>query len=316
MPRLPTNANPNIVEIPSNEDDDSWSDGSSNQSGSDDDENLPPEEVTRMLSSSASSNASAVPIPVSKPAPLSTVPLASSRLSPAEELKQQQKAVLDAQEERELQERLSKPPTPTRAQVNAEAAKQIGANIANQTTSSLHNELQNQKKMNKEVTEAQKKDADGVGILCHKLNLYRQQYQGKINWKFKPSYTPAAGFSALQAEKAQIELILNSSSTPAFLKETTIRLTELLEFWVFPMFGLDGGNMTADVKTMAEADYFKDELEQLAIEMADYFSFTAKQRFAQKYGFLLFNRVMQNYQVPGSGAVHAAVKPKAVHSDL
>jgi hypothetical protein len=292
----------NIIEIPPIEEEDEYSDEDYDD---EDEENLDPEEVARLLERSRSSQP-----------PLSTVPLASTGVSPAEEVKRKQQEQIIIQQQIDALNNKPAPPTPTKAQVNAEAAKEIARNIASQTTDSLHTQLQNQKKMDKVLTEAQQKDGETIGILCHKLNMYRQQYQQKIQFKFKTSYTPSMGLKALQAEIAQVELILNTTDVPNFIKDLAVRVGELIEF-VAPHLGFPMNGLAADLKVVADAGYFTEELEQLKIEMSDYFAVSAKQRFAYKYGWIVTSRFMKNVQMPGAGLTTApSVTVKAVHSDL
>jgi hypothetical protein len=113
------------------------------------------------------------------------------------------------------------------------------------------------------------------------------------------------GYQLLKSECDEVELILNTSDVPTFLKKLFLELTGVIELGVN---FIAGAPMLVDLKddfvTLAEPStdedgnfhegHFDAELDQLSIEWAEYFAASASTRLLLKSSFVVFNRFKLN----------------------
>lgn len=133
--------------------------------------------------------------------------------------------------------------------------------------------------------------------LATMLNMKRQEYRTKIDFKFKRSYTHDMKIEFLEGENMQVDAILNMRKTPQMLKNGILTLSKTLEA-ICANLGiplLQGSH--EDVKTQLEEGLIDEDLEQLKIELAAWFALPPRERIMLKLGGIYANNLLENINI-------------------
>jgi hypothetical protein len=189
------------------------------------------------------------------------------------------------------------PIIPSKAGINNMVAQKIVENTAQKAQSSLNKPL-----TEKEVTKVVKNMKEGVPDpvdekirIARRLNDKRQTYQKRIQYKFKPHYDPTKmSIDQLKHEEYEVDTIINSQDVPTILKDGVLAVTGLMER-LMVAFGFPLANgYRKNMEINFTSNHFDQELEQLAIELKDYFARPPAQRMLLKSGMIFFRTVEQN----------------------
>ncbi len=200
----------------------------------------------------------------------------------------------------EMLEQMNPPsptPQPTRAQINAEAAREIGREKAREAMKRSNVDVATQLKEQKKVEKSAQDIFEEENIeICRVMNGYRNEYKGKINYRFRPHYTPDIKRSILLAEKHEVETILNCQDAPTMLKDVLVKGSEFIEkfsLWLgWEEFNLN--QFADDIAISAKSGYFKSELDQLSISWASWLAQPPEYRLAMKMGWIFLRRITDN----------------------
>jgi len=188
---------------------------------------------------------------------------------------------------------------PAEPQLNAQYAKSVADKVAADA-------VKNSKKPPVTIKDGKKaeqilKDQNDDYVirsrLCRVMNNKKKTYGQRIDYKFRPSYDPTKlTVEQLQAENDESDIIINSQDVPTILKELIVQLSGTLE----TVFALAGYPMAHgfqnDMKVSLGSKVFDAELEQLSIELQDYFAMGPKSRLGWKTASILYQRISKNLQ--------------------
>lgn len=244
-----------------------------------------------------------------EPAPLSTVPLADESghvtASPAEI--EQQKTIEEqikerAEREPRIQKQVMEDVQPTRAMVKANMAAELGKIQAKEARERMSKTVteSKQQRLNKEFVDiANSEDSplqQEMFECCRILNGYREAYQARLNYPFKPHYTPEmrGGRPFLLAERKNIETLLNTQDLPSIMKEVMGKMSELVEVIASRVFHLPLEGLYSDIELALRTGYFDAEIEQLSIEWSGWLAQPPGRRLMLKLLWIGTNRAMKN----------------------
>ena len=135
-----------------------------------------------------------------------------------------------------------------------------------------------------------KPTVDGTtrSITLNRILNYKEQYEGKITWRFKDQFIyQKMSDQQLEDELESVRLIVDSQDLPANLKGVLVHVVGLFEdaslLFGFPYFG--GENRASFKKNIAEQvdnGYFDSEIEQLIVEYGHLFAQSPVKRLAYK----------------------------------
>jgi len=227
----------------------------------------------------------------------------ASRMSEAESIERRM------MEEQLIREELKKQtPAMKAGKIAGEIAKQTAEEmreIAKKKIQSTPNEKQEKeaKKMFENLTEEEtiRKHRSNVKI----MNDYKLKYEGKIPYQFEREYTMKMKPEYVSQCREEVSKILNTMHVPTFLGHLLIfgcnfgeSLIESLNFPILqPLIGV-----SKDIEECLDKGFFDDELEQLAIEMQDYFACGPSGRLFYKIlmicvgRYKAFNKLKMNEQ--------------------
>ena len=243
----------------------------------------------------------------SEPRPMSSVPLANTGKTPAEQL------IADAEEKqrKQFEAYLNSPAMQeARAKEEAKAERDIevatASEIAKRRAEVVHKDSLRSATEKAKETKQLEKLVDKSGYFddehranCAIMNAYKEKY-GKgpnmIRYTFKREYGPKMAPSAVKQEIHQVRVILNTQNLPTILKNFAIGLCGLLEQASIrmnnPMINLS--KLKEDAETNFESGHFDTELDQIAIDWAEYFARGPEERFAWKYGYMIYQNLTGN----------------------
>jgi hypothetical protein len=189
-------------------------------------------------------------------------------------------------------------PRPSQAEINAAAASSIGDMAAKRAhdrlQTSAYDEMRAQRQFVKEMDISDPIVQEKIPI-CRRLNSYRRAYKGKIHFTFKQDYNPAdprLTLPMLQAWDEQVQLCLNTRGIPKMINGGIVILAGLLEKATVlydPLVNAYG--LQNNVKKAIDEGEFAEEVEQLSIELQEYFAMGPKWRLINK----LADKTVQAY---------------------
>lgn len=222
--------------------------------------------------------------------------------SPAEllqEAQEEERRREELERRRRVSRQVREDITPTPAQIKASIAAKIGEQEAQKA----------RQRMNKEVTESQKQKLDQDYIKtaeqfdelkqdliekCRRLNEYRDHYEGKIRYEFRPHYHPdmRGGRALIESELYNVKLLLNSRDLPSGIKQFIVYIAKGMETFLVSYFDAPLGGIGNDVQLEMDAGFFDSEIEQLAIEWAGWLQMPPSKRLLAKLAYIIGRRTM------------------------
>jgi len=182
-------------------------------------------------------------------------------------------------------------PTPSQAQINAEAEAAIGAKASDRAWQRMQTDAYKQQHAQRQfVKEVDMSDPiiqEKIPI-CRRLNSYRREYKGKINFQFKADYNPGdprMTLPILQSWEDQICMCLNTRGVPDMINSLLVIIAGIAEqasAAYDPKVNMVG-RLKPKIKEAIARGEFQDEVNQLSIEMAEYFALGPKWRLLHKF---------------------------------
>lgn len=128
---------------------------------------------------------------------------------------------------------------------------------------------------------------------CLKSLTFR--YQGKIDYKFKPTYdVNKMTQQQLKLEDEESDIIINSQDVPTILLGGVIKVAVIVE-QTLNSLGYSGfKGFAKDMAVCAQSGYFNSEVEQLSIELKEILARPPKERFAGKIALIAYNTWEKN----------------------
>jgi hypothetical protein len=259
----------------------------------------------------------------SEPRPMSSVPLANTGKTPAEQL------IADAEEKqrKQFEAYLNSPAMQkARAEEEAKQARDIevatASEIAKRRAEVVHKDSLRSATEKAKETKQLEKLVDKSGYFddehranCAIMNSYKEKY-GKgpnaIRYAFKREYGPKNAPSAVKQEIHQVRVILNTQNLPSILKGAIVKICGVLEQASIqinnPMINLSG--LKDDSETCVESGLFDSELDQIAIDWAEWFARGPEERFALKFGNMVFQNLSGNWN--GRRSTAAKIPPEVL----
>jgi hypothetical protein len=183
-------------------------------------------------------------------------------------------------------------PVPSQSQINAEAATAIGAKASERAFQRMRTDAYTQQRAQRQfVKEMDMSDPivqEKIPI-CRRLNAYRREYKGKINFQFKTDYNPGdprMTLPMLESWEDQIRMCLNTKGIPNMINGILVIIAGVAEqasFAYDPSINMVG-RLKPKIKEAIARGEFAEEVNQLSIEMADYLAIGPKWRILQKFG--------------------------------
>lgn len=240
--------------------------------------------------------------PTAAQRPPSKVPLASGK-TPAEE----QAERLQAQQAVEEQEYLSRPEVQQAVEEDQRALKK---EIQQETVKEIVRQRAEavRKNVTRDATQKAKEQrqleklVDKSGYFeeehhenCRVMNLYRDKYRGRINYRFKAHYTVDMPVDRVRQERREFEVILSTQDLPTVMKDFSKKLCALETGSIMlnlPWLDLSGLEERAIHNV--DSGYFDEEFEQLAIRWSSYLARSPEERTAFKFGWMILQTAMEN----------------------
>jgi hypothetical protein len=138
-------------------------------------------------------------------------------------------------------------------------------------------------KLGQKIAETSPEIHEEVSKKCLMLERYKKCYNGKINHKFRATYDPERiSLEAVNHEITMIKMELNSSNMPWLINEGMKWLAKgavlvSISFGSPALVGFD-----KDIEDGIEIGEFKEEVDQISIEWAEWLLQTPEQRLGGK----------------------------------
>jgi hypothetical protein len=140
---------------------------------------------------------------------------------------------------------------------------------------------------------------------CRIMNRYKQLYEGKIPFKFRPKYNWDLKYNIVKQEREECEFVIRSYTLPGLLKKAALGLSAIIEWgstvFMGPWLGYDLEGFSEDIETavMGKPEsgiepQCDEEFELLAIKYADWLSRSPEERLLFKLGHVMIMRAMIN----------------------
>ncbi len=170
------------------------------------------------------------------------------------------------------------------AEVNSGIAGQIAAYQAEDTVrkarASIPPAPESQAKFEKRAAEAEGEAAEKQS-LCNKNNAYRDKYEGKIVFVFKPAYYPDKhSLQWLRAENAAIKSKVDQIGLKPYILDGINGFIQAIDLFCLQINVTLFPALTDFGREAREGGVFEDSVEQIMIEHEEYFHVDAKWKLA------------------------------------
>ena len=233
---------------------------------------------------------------------ISTVPLSSTGISPAEqrdliqqeieERERSQQAMEDAiQDELEFQRAKPTSAFQRAKEVYSTVAETVGRRNSEASRHTIKQKSRAYSLAQKDVEQAYEKKDDPIHENNVRImNRYREVYKDRIDYKFKSNYTYSMDKSYIVQSRREVEVLLATVNLPVTLKDALVKATAVVQYGsIWAGFGHLFHKATHDVKINTDMGYFDEEIEQLAIIWGDYLSVGPGKRLFSKWAMVVSN---------------------------
>lgn len=188
----------------------------------------------------------------------------------------------------------------TRAEINAATAEKISARASEEAFKAAYTQTPAEKKatftafeqLNEEQADTELRKHRLVTELNAKMVKYGRDPRIKFHWPAK-GYHMGMTARTLEIDKKNLDIMVNSMDMKpvlATLITSSMSWAETMSSSFTDMLR----NMGENTKTAVANGMFDDELEEIALEMAQWLELTAKKRVIAKCFFLMFFTLQQN----------------------
>jgi hypothetical protein len=147
-----------------------------------------------------------------------------------------------------------------------------------------------------ELPEDRKKELDERIRIARRMNDKRNTYQKRLpNYKWRKDYDAnKLTLDQLKQDEYELDIIINSQDVPTILKDGLLSACGWAEKLMVGLGFTQAQNFAEKVKINAQNKHFDSELEQLAIELKDYFALPPGKRLLFKTAVIFGKNVEEN----------------------
>lgn len=189
---------------------------------------------------------------------------------------------------------------------------------SNQSGATFAQKKQVEKEVEKMVKADDDKNMREIGRLCSLMRRYSETYKKRFpGYRWRREYDPAKmSLSVIKEDVREFENILNSQHVPSILCKIIVTVMGGLgDLANLTPYGTLTENLKEDTETLLQSGECDQEIEQLSIELAEYFTAGPKKRLAFKLGSLVQTNISQTLKKKAYTGHSSSIDPRAA-SDL